>query len=105
MMEANIKKDEETLQISSEILEFEKRKETRHARLDVLEEQKEARLTKYEVVEELREQTKIMTMDTGQMTPNSKRWFKRKKAEIMEQVNETTSDGAYVPHFDDDLYD
>ncbi|XP_074363083.1 uncharacterized protein LOC141703451 [Apium graveolens] len=105
LVEANIKRDEETLQMSREMLELEKRKEARQARLDALEERKEARLAKHEAIEELREQTKIMTMDTSQMTPNTKKWFKRKKAEIMEQVNETTTGSAYVPRFDDDFYD
>ena len=72
---------------------------------DIFKEKKKQDQQKHEAVEELREQTKIMTLDTSQTTPNTKRWFKRKKAEIMEQVNETITGRAYVPHFDDDFYD
>ncbi|KAL6131132.1 hypothetical protein ACLB2K_069510 [Fragaria x ananassa] len=90
LMEANMRRDEETLQLSRESLELEKRKE--------------ARIARREAMESLLEETKIMTIDTSIMTPNTKRWYKRRKAEIMGQVNESTStsEGCYHPHFDDE---
>lgn len=90
LMEANMRRDEETLQLARESLELEKRKEARLARRDAMA--------------ELQEETKIMTMDTSIMTPKSLKWHKKRKSDIMAQMNESTStsDDYYVPLFDED---
>ena len=90
LLEANIRRDEETLRLARETLELEKRKEERMARR--------------ENMDILLEETKIMSMDTTMMTPNTKAWHKKRKAQIMRGVNEntSTSDGCYTPHFDDE---
>ncbi|XP_004298029.1 PREDICTED: uncharacterized protein LOC101302450 [Fragaria vesca subsp. vesca] len=65
LMEANMRRDEETLRLARESLELENRKEARLARRDAMA--------------ELQEETKIMTMDTSIMTPKSVKWHKKRK--------------------------
>ena len=78
--------------------------ETNQASVDLIKKRDEDNRNiamRYLALEEAKEDERIMSKDTSNMTPPSKAWWKKRKSEVKAKtMPESGSSGCYIPKFD-----